>query len=87
MSSDEIEYYRARAEQERKAADDASQADVAAIHLELAKAYEALVREPALRLRAGPPETGVRLRHTLAPSHWPEPGTSRPTLPSCDNRR
>jgi hypothetical protein len=49
MSSDEIEYYRARARQEREAAADASQADVAAIHLELARLYEALVREPWLR--------------------------------------
>ena len=49
MPSDEIEYYRMRAEVERKAAADASQSDVAVIHLELARLYEALVREPELR--------------------------------------
>ena len=49
MLTDEIEYYRTRAAQEREAAADASQSEVAAIHLELARLYEALVREPALR--------------------------------------
>lgn len=49
MSPEDLEYYRARAAQERNAAADASQSDVAAIHLELARAYEALVREPKLR--------------------------------------
>lgn len=53
MSSDDIEYYRARAAQERAAAADATQLEVAAIHLELAKLYEALSRQPELRLGAG----------------------------------
>ena len=52
MSSDDIEYYRTRAAQERVAAADATQSDVAAIHLELAKLYEALVGQPELRLGA-----------------------------------
>ena len=51
MSSDEIEYYRARAIEERKAAADASQANVAAIHEELARLYEALADQPELRLQ------------------------------------
>ena len=50
MSSPDLEYYRARAAQEREAAADASQEDVASIHLELARLYEALMREPELRV-------------------------------------
>ncbi|MCL6697198.1 hypothetical protein LZ496_00130 [Sphingomonas sp. NSE70-1] len=50
MSSDDIEYYRARAAQERAAAADATQSEVAAIHLELARLYEALAEQPELRL-------------------------------------
>lgn len=49
MSSDESEYYRAPAAQERAAAADAVRSEVAAIHLELAQLYEALVRRPELR--------------------------------------
>ncbi len=49
MSSDEIEYYRARAIEEREAAADASQSNVAAIHEELARLYEALADQPELR--------------------------------------
>lgn len=49
MSSDDIEYYRARAAQEREAAADASQSNVAAIHEELARLYDALAELPELR--------------------------------------
>lgn len=51
MSTDDIEYYRARAEQEREAATDASQSNIAAIHEELARLYEALAEQPELRLQ------------------------------------
>jgi hypothetical protein len=51
MSSEESEYYRIRAAQERAAADEATQADVAAVHLELAKHYDKLVREFQLEFR------------------------------------
>ena len=54
MSSDDIEYYRTRAAQEREAAADATQSEVVAIHLELAKLYEALVEQPELRLGSFP---------------------------------
>ena len=49
MSSRDIEYYRARAIQEREAAADASQREVAMIHEELARLYEALADQPELR--------------------------------------
>lgn len=45
----ETEYYRARALEERIAARDASQANVAAIHEELARLYSALANNPELR--------------------------------------
>lgn len=51
MSSEDIEYYRERAKQEREAAADASQLNVAAIHEELARLYEALAEQPELRLQ------------------------------------
>lgn len=49
MSDQDEDYYRARAIEERKAAADASQAEVAMIHEELARLYEALAQQPALR--------------------------------------
>lgn len=49
MSSLNEDYYRARAIEERKAAEDASQGEVAMIHEELARLYEALVKQPELR--------------------------------------
>ena len=51
MTSDEITYYRARAREEREAAADSSKSEVAAIHLELARLYDALARQPELGLR------------------------------------
>ena len=51
MSSEDIEYYQARAAQEREAAADASQSNVAAIHEELARLYDALADQPELRLQ------------------------------------
>ena len=50
-SHDDFEYFRARAEQEREAAQDASKQHVAEIHLELANAYEALMEHPMIRPR------------------------------------
>jgi hypothetical protein len=51
MTSDDIEYYRARSVEERAAAADASQSNVAAIHEELARLYDALAEQPELRLQ------------------------------------
>lgn len=45
----ESEYYHARAIEERIAAADAAQANVAAIHEELARLYAALADHPELR--------------------------------------
>lgn len=50
MTSKDVDYYRKRAEQERAAARDASKQYIAEIHLELARAYEALLEHPELRL-------------------------------------
>ena len=54
MNSDDTDYYRRRAEQERQAARNASSQHVAQIHLELAKAYEVSAEhyEPQTHLRA-----------------------------------
>ena len=49
MTSTDIGYFRARAEQEREAARQATQPYIAEIHLELARAYEALAEHPELR--------------------------------------
>lgn len=49
MTSKDVEYYRARAIEEREHALAADRQDVAAIHLELARLYDALVAEPELR--------------------------------------
>ncbi len=48
MSTD-VEYYRARAKAEREQALLASRQNVVEIHLELARLYDALVDEPAIR--------------------------------------
>lgn len=45
----DVEYYRQRASAERELARDAGRADVAAIHEELARQYEALVNRADLR--------------------------------------
>lgn len=54
---DNVSYYRQRATTERRMAAEASRADVAAIHLELAKQYQALVEQTELReaLKAASP--------------------------------
>ena len=49
MSPIDVEYYRARAIEERERALAADQQEVAEIHLELARLYDALVNEPAIR--------------------------------------
>ena len=54
MTAKDVEYYRARAIEERQHALAADRQDVAAIHLELARLYDALVAEPELRPIAHP---------------------------------
>ena len=49
MSSNDIDYYRQRATAERRMALAASQQNVAAIHEELARQYQALVDQAELR--------------------------------------
>ena len=49
MASEDLDYYRGRALEERELAEAADRQDVAEIHRELARLYEALVAEPALR--------------------------------------
>ena len=58
MSSDDTEYYRRRAVDERALALRSDRRDVAAIHEELARQYQALVDEAQLRPtpRTRPPE-------------------------------
>ena len=52
MSPDDVAYYRRRASDERKRAREASRANVAAIHEELARQYEALIEHKELRIVA-----------------------------------
>lgn len=47
--SNDIEYYRQRATAERKLALAADRQEVAEIHLELARLYDALVDQPGIR--------------------------------------
>jgi len=49
MQSHDVEYYRARAAAERELAEATENAEVAAIHEELAVQYEALVEQADLR--------------------------------------
>jgi transcription initiation factor TFIIIB Brf1 subunit/transcription initiation factor TFIIB len=49
QSSNDEDYYRGRALEERIAAEDAAQANVAQIHEELARLYDALADHPELR--------------------------------------
>jgi hypothetical protein len=49
MPSQDEDYYRGRAIEERIAAEDASKAQVAQIHEELARLYQALADHPELR--------------------------------------
>lgn len=49
MACDDIDYYRARAIEEREKALASDRQNVAEIHLELARLYDALVSEPAIR--------------------------------------
>ena len=49
VEEENLEYYRHRAQTERRLASDASRADVAAIHIELAGQYEGLVEQAQLR--------------------------------------
>jgi len=55
MSSADTEYYRARAAEEREMALKTERRDVAAIHEELARQYQALVDQAELR-----PKLGIR---------------------------
>ena len=49
MSPTDVEYYSSRATEERRHALAADRQEVADIHLELARLYDALVKEPAIR--------------------------------------
>ena len=49
MSREDVAYYRRRAAEERQRAREADRANVAAIHEELARQYEALVEYKGLR--------------------------------------
>ena len=49
MAERDIDYFRQRAAQERDHASAAERENVAEIHLELARLYDAMVNEPALR--------------------------------------
>ena len=61
MSKIDVDYYRRRATQEREKALAADRRDVAAIHLELARLYDALVDVPAIR-----PKPRMATRMTLS---------------------
>ena len=54
MSSEDISYYRQRAETERANAEASERANVAAIHAELAGLYDALVEHKVLRPKFRP---------------------------------
>jgi hypothetical protein len=62
MSSTDIDYYRQRANAERRLALAASQQNVAAIHEELARQYQALVDQAGLR-----PKLRMRFAGDAAP--------------------
>ena len=49
MSEKDVEYYRARAAEEREHALASHRQNVAEVHLELARLYDALVNEPEIR--------------------------------------
>jgi hypothetical protein len=49
MSASDLEFYRRRARDERQRAQQSQNADVALIHEELARAYEALIEHDSLR--------------------------------------
>lgn len=53
VSTSNTEYYRRRAAAERELAVTAERQNVAEIHLELARLYDALVDQPALRPKLG----------------------------------
>ena len=63
MSSLDVDYYRQRASAEREMANDAGQANVAAIHAELARQYERSSTGPSYGLRCG-----LRFRQRVAPT-------------------
>ena len=56
MSLDDLEYFRSRAAVERALAKKASDASVAAIHEQLARGYEALVRRSDMHCVATAPD-------------------------------
>lgn len=60
MSSDDLSYYSQRAAAERVAARASSNADIAEIHEELARLYDALIEHEQLR------PTGAVIRPTLS---------------------
>ena len=63
-AQDDEDYYRGRALEERIAAEDAAQANVAQIHQELARLYDALADHPELRPARTPNKPGLtNLQH------------------------
>ena len=70
MASDDVAYYRERAETERALAKNAGEANVAAIHAELARQYQALVDREDLRpvLRISFPATRPRQAEKVSSS-------------------
>lgn len=74
MSSSDLEYYRKRAIAERALAKTASHSEVAAIHEELARQYEALVEQAELRPTL---RIAISTRIPTPPSEAQLDGTSR----------
>lgn len=67
MSSEDVEYYRQRAVDERALALKAERREIAAIHEELARQYQALVDQAELRTPANsdfPPSERARYQTT-----------------------
>ena len=50
VSTEDDDYFRARAIEERQAAADSTKSEVALIHEELARLYEAMAEQPELRV-------------------------------------
>ena len=61
MSSEDLEYYRQRAAVERERAKSSSRLDIAEIHEELARLYDALVEHEGLRPTGGLARSTLRI--------------------------
>lgn len=62
MSSEDIQYFRARAIEERQRAAQVSRDGIAQIHLDLAEKYEALARSAGANSNPHPDWSGSRLQ-------------------------